>query len=75
MKAQCHIMTHANCSNGGWLIAKSPTIQSSQEAVIKTGFYSLTHTHHAKGVFDPNPMNKQIVTIFGYPRACRFRKH
>jgi hypothetical protein len=32
-------------------------------------------SHHAEGVFDPNPMNKQMVTIFGYPRACRFRKH
>jgi hypothetical protein len=32
-------------------------------------------THHAEGVFDPNPMNKQMVTIFGNTRACRFRKH
>jgi hypothetical protein len=31
--------------------------------------------HHAEGVFDSNPMNKQMVTIFGYPRACRFQKH
>jgi hypothetical protein len=36
---------------------------------------TLRQSHHAEGVFDPNPMNSQMVTIFGYPRACRFRKH
>jgi hypothetical protein len=31
--------------------------------------------HHAEGQFNPNPMNKKIVTDFEYPRACRFRKY
>jgi hypothetical protein len=29
--------------------------------------------HHAEGLVDPKVLAK--VTDFGYPRACRFRKH
>jgi hypothetical protein len=31
-------------------------------------------THHAEVVLNPNLMNQKMVTDFGYPRACRFRK-
>jgi hypothetical protein len=32
-------------------------------------------SHHAEVVFNPNPMNQKMVTDFGDPRACRFRKN
>jgi hypothetical protein len=31
--------------------------------------------HHAEGLVDPKVRAIKKVTDFGYPRACRFRKH
>jgi hypothetical protein len=51
-------------------------LQTDKKLPGKNTFLKDAHlAHHAEGVFDPNPMIKQMVTIFGYPRACRFRKH
>jgi hypothetical protein len=32
-------------------------------------------THHAEGLVNPKVRANKKVTDFGYPRACRFRKH
>jgi hypothetical protein len=31
--------------------------------------------HHAEGIVNPKVRAQEKVTDFGYPRACRFRKH
>jgi hypothetical protein len=40
-----------------------------------TIIYDQGWSHHPEGLFNPNPMKKEMVTDFGYPRACRFRKY
>jgi hypothetical protein len=32
-------------------------------------------SHHAEGLVNPKVLAQKKVTDFGYPRACRFRKH
>jgi hypothetical protein len=33
------------------------------------------NAHHAEGLVDPKVRAKKKDTDFGYPRACRIRKH
>jgi hypothetical protein len=54
------------------------TINNKINCARQTNIYTNVYaTHHAEGLVNPKvrePANA-IVTIFGYPRACRFRKY
>jgi hypothetical protein len=36
---------------------------------------NINESHHAEGLVNPKVHAQKKVTDFGFPRACRFRKH
>jgi hypothetical protein len=43
--------------------------------LFKLPFSLVVLSHHAEGLVNPKVRAIKKVTEFGYPRACRFRKH
>jgi hypothetical protein len=65
------LIVFANMATDGYWISAS-TVRALWQKYKRI---YIDASHHAEGQFNPNPMNKKIVTDFGYPRACRFRKY
>jgi hypothetical protein len=51
------------------------SFQEFRKSYFPCHCFHFASPHHAEGLVNPKVLPNKKVTDFGYPKACRFRKH